>query len=219
VLAKGFLSAWWTAYQRGRMGFGSARNDLMVNPAYLADLLARGVVQAERPAKQIPLTEMRARIAATLQSVANAAMPGQAGPAGAHGLDFTRPFHDRRIVEFGLAVPEDLYVRAGRNRYLAFTAMRDVIPPEFRRRGRANNAMTPNIPALLDEMLPELRAEAARMRPDPRLGRYLNFDAIDKALEGSALDNKPRRIAGIVLATRGLAMGRYLEWFDRRNAG
>ncbi len=57
-------------------------------------------------------------------------------PAAARGLDLTRPFHDKRVVEFALAVPEDLYVRNGMNRYLARRALADVYPPEFQSRGR-----------------------------------------------------------------------------------
>jgi hypothetical protein len=37
----------------------------------------------------------------------------------AHGLEFTQPFHDERVVEFGLAIPEALYFKNGKTRYLA----------------------------------------------------------------------------------------------------
>ncbi len=217
VLTKAFFSRQWTAYRRWRLGFGDARNDMMINRAWLKDLMNRGAVGEDRPAAKVPVTEMRARIAVTQRTVANLALNSMTVPAGAHGLDFTRPFHDRRIVEFALAVPEDLYVRDGRNRYLAFRAMSDVFPPEFRRRGRANQPMTPNIPARIDKALPEFRAETERLRTNPRMARYLDFDAIARALSGSTLAAKPKDMVRIALAIRGVLVARRLEWFDRRN--
>ena len=47
------------------------------------------------------------------------------------GLERTQPYHDKRVVEFGLAVPEALYFKNGRARYLARAALKDLYPPEF----------------------------------------------------------------------------------------
>jgi asparagine synthase (glutamine-hydrolysing) len=43
--------------------------------------------------------------------------------AAAHGLEFTQPFHDKRVVELALAIPEKLHVRNGRDRNLARAAL------------------------------------------------------------------------------------------------
>ena len=99
------------------------------------------------------------------------------GPAGAgaiaaaaHGLDLTRPFHDKRVVELGLAIPEDLYVKHGLNRYLARRALADVYPPEFQSRGRRNEGVLGDI-LVLDPATPTLLAEADRRAASPRKAR------------------------------------------------
>lgn len=48
------------------------------------------------------------------------------------GLDQTCPFADRRVLEFCLSLPEVMFIRDGRKRWLARTAFRDLLPPEVR---------------------------------------------------------------------------------------
>ena len=67
-----------------------------------------------------------------------------ANAAAAHGLDVTRPLMDKRAVEFGLAIPEDLYVKNGRNRVLACRALADVYPAEFQTRSRDQDLLEPD---------------------------------------------------------------------------
>ena len=64
-----------------------------------------------------------------LQLVSDTASTSLSNETAARHMDLTRPFHDRRVVEFALAVPENLYVRDGYNRYLARAAMKDLYPP------------------------------------------------------------------------------------------
>src|SRR6202041_1671918 len=83
------------------------------------------------------LINARANIERALRRVQNVDTP--AGTFSArHGLEFTQPFHDKRVVELALAIPEDLYFRNGRHRYLARTALADVLPAEFQTRSWRN---------------------------------------------------------------------------------
>ncbi len=50
------------------------------------------------------------------------------------GLELRHPFFDRRLVEFLLALPDDLRMRHGRQRYLLRQACADVLPPPVRDR-------------------------------------------------------------------------------------
>jgi Asparagine synthase len=59
------------------------------------------------------------------------------------GLELTRPFHDKCVVELALAIPQDLYVKNGRNRYLACAAFKDIYPPEFQNHWRKNDDEIP----------------------------------------------------------------------------
>ncbi len=54
---------------------------------------------------------------------------GRALNAAANGLEFTQPFHDKRVVELALAIPEALQMRNGRDRDLARRALADIYPP------------------------------------------------------------------------------------------
>ena len=73
--------------------------------------------------------------------------PGIGMEAAYHGLDLTRPFHDKRVVELALAIPEELYVKNGRNRYLACMALKDIYPPEYQTRWRKNDDEIPGFSA------------------------------------------------------------------------
>jgi len=48
-----------------------------------------------------------------------------------NGLDFTLPFHDKRVVEFDPAIPEELYVKNGKTRHLARAALKDFYPRKY----------------------------------------------------------------------------------------
>ena len=71
------------------------------------------------------------RCCARLRNQQNVPAQGFSIPAARHGLEFTQPFHDKRVVEFGLAIPEELYVKNGKTRYLARAALKDLYPPEY----------------------------------------------------------------------------------------
>jgi asparagine synthase (glutamine-hydrolysing) len=77
---------------------------------------------------------MRKQMRHVLERVASAHGPGIGMEAARHGLELTRPFHNKRVVELALPIPEELYVKNGRNRYLACVALKDIYPPEFQTR-------------------------------------------------------------------------------------
>jgi asparagine synthetase B (glutamine-hydrolysing) len=44
------------------------------------------------------------------------------------GIDYTYPYLDQRIVEFGLSIPSTLYFKHGQSRYLYKKAIQDFMP-------------------------------------------------------------------------------------------
>jgi asparagine synthase (glutamine-hydrolysing) len=138
-----------------------------------------------------------------------------AGPAAAYGLELTRPFHDMRVVELGLAIPEDLYVKHGLNRYLARRALADVYPPEFQTRDRKNEGALGDTP-ILDFESPELLAEADRLAPSERFVGYFNFDQARRVL--AKPDRAGQGAADKNAAFRALLTARFIEWFGGENA-
>ncbi len=99
------------------------------------------------------------------------------------GLDLTRPFHDKRVVEFALAIPEALYVKGGRNRYLACMALADLYPPEFQVRSRRQDDRAPDLPAVVRKLEPDLLIEVERLSGNPHLARYVDFGVLKRRLQ------------------------------------
>ncbi len=102
--------------------------------------------------------------------------------AAAHGMDFSRPFHDRRVVELGLAIPESLEFRHGLERHLARHAFADILPPRLLARGPGNDAEEPDMFRMAKSEAPAALAEARRLDRDGRLSRYVDFDRIERTL-------------------------------------
>jgi len=192
--------------------FASALRDL--EGPYLAELRARNSVEKRPGADSIPITAMRASIRRVATKISRGAAPGGAIPAAAHGLDLTRPFHDKRVVELGLAIPEDLYVKNGLNRYLARRALADVYPPAFQRRGRRNEGILGDVTDM-DSATPELLAEVGRMAASPRLTPYFDFKQAQLILAETDSGNgsAPRKAA----ALRAMLAARFVEWFSGAN--
>jgi asparagine synthase (glutamine-hydrolysing) len=180
----------------------------------LAELRERDALAGPPPADAIASTAMRASIQRVATRISRGAAPGGAVPAAAHGLDLTRPFHDKRVVELALAVPEDLYVRNGMNRYLARRALADVYPPEFQSRGRKNEGILGDL-TVLETARPALLAEAERLGANPKLSRYFDFERARLILAdpGQSDRSSPHQAA----ALRALLAARFVEWFSGAN--
>ena len=91
----------------------------------------------------------------------------------AHGLETRVPLLDRRVVEFGLSLPERLKVRGTRTKYLLKHAMRSALPAVVRERAKQgfnapvstwmNNWQTAGVSERVDAVLPSARAQWARL--------------------------------------------------------
>ncbi len=157
----------------------------------------------------IPFAAMRALDRHLLNRQRRGAAPGWSIPTAAHGLELTRPFHDKRVAELGLAIPEELYVKNGINRYLARRALADVYPPEFQSRRRSNVGMLDEV-ALPDWTVPELQSEADRLGKSAKLSVYFDFARVRDYLNSPSVLKKN-------IALRALRTARFIEWFERPN--
>lgn len=135
--------------------------------------------------------------------------------AAAHGLDFTRPFHDRRVVELALAIPERLQFRDGQDRWLARQALADLLPRRLLESGPGNAPERPDMHAQLVRALPRALAE---LDPNGPAACYVDVEKLRRALAaGSGTDGRPLNLAALYAASRALVMARFINWFDRRN--
>jgi asparagine synthase (glutamine-hydrolysing) len=182
----------------------------------LDQLRRRSAGEAGPGVESIPFTAMRALSLDLATKVSRSFAATGAAPAGAHGLELTRPFHDKRVVELALAVPEDLYVKDGLSRYLARRALADVYPPEFRTRGRRNEGALGDAP-ILDLAAPELLAEADRLANGGRFADRFDFQRVRHAL--AAPDGTHAMAARKSAALKALLTARFVEWLSGANAG
>ena len=147
--------------------------------------------------------------------------PALAGSIAAarHGIEFTQPFHDKRVVEFGLAIPEDLYLKEGKERWLARKALADLYPPEFEARLPGNDDLGPDFLMMAKRVEPRVLAEIERMEKAGKLSKYFDFPRMRQMLtrrrvedhnSGNEYDTRQAQLAFLY--------ARYIEWFRGDNA-
>lgn len=144
--------------------------------------------------------------------------PSPANMAAWHGLDFTRPYHDIRIVELALAIPEHLQFRDGRERWLARTALADCLPPSLIARKPGNTPERPGQEAMFAEALPSGLAVLEEAGPDSAASRYVDLGKLRAAIAeaGSTAQGwrNPITTSG---AANSLLIARFVNWFSRGN--
>lgn len=76
---------------------------------------------------------------------------------GQYAIEYVYPYLDRRLIEFALALPSDLYYRNGKPRYLYNKALQGIIPrflfdkPKLPEKWRVTHLVQQRIKALTDE--------------------------------------------------------------------
>jgi asparagine synthase (glutamine-hydrolysing) len=154
-----------------------------------------------------------------LRAQQNYPAQGYSVSGAAHGLEFTQPFHDKRVVEFGLAIPEALYVKNGKTRYLARAALGDLYPPEYQDRPPGNDDLGPDFLMMAKRIEPRVLAEIDRMEKAGKLSRYFDFPrmramltrrTIEQHASGNEYDTRQAQLAFLT--------ARYIEWFRGDNA-
>jgi asparagine synthase (glutamine-hydrolysing) len=170
-----------------RRGFSPAWGDEPVAEDFARRMLAADAVDkatlrgASRPP---PLDVRRHMVDAFVRR-----MSRDSGDVMSHGLQRVQPFFDKRVVELALAVPADLHVKNGRNRYLACRALKDLFPPEFQTRSRKNDDQIPDFQRIVKSVERQLLAELERMEACEAMGRYFDFAKIRKLLAARGPDD------------------------------
>lgn len=202
------LLPWWM--QRWRVRRSRRWQGLPVRAGFVEQ-----VAQPPRHESPGPI-DMRGRMVATLDLVRHGS--GSAAAYARHGLVLTRPFHDKRVVELALAIPQDLYVKDGRNRYLACAALRDVYPAEFQQRSRSRDDLFPDFQAAIHRVKPSIMEDLARMEASAPLAAMIDFPRLRALLDArSPDDHKSGWEAETQAAMNAYAIARYVEWFRRDN--
>lgn len=191
--------------------------DRPIDPEFAQTLFAEGQIDPWE-ARLEGVNSMREQMRVMLDRVASRFDAAGPADAAAHGLELTRPFHDKRVVELGLAIPESLYVKQGRNRYLACAALKDLYPREFQTRSRKNDDEIPDFLRMAKAIEPQLLADIARMEQSESLSRMIDFDKLRALLSAREMDDHEsgweqetqRALSAYLVA-------RYVEWERRDN--
>ena len=209
------LPSTWRKWRAKRLPWA----DQPIDRAFAERLIADGVVNpAHLRTAACSQTAMRHNIAATLDRVV-AMGSGGGDHAARHGLTLTRPFHDKRVVELALAIPEDLYLREGRNRYLACRALADVYPVEFQTRHRRNDDEIPDFQAMVARIKPRLLDDIARLERSESLSAMIDFAKIRCLLDVRGPDDHNSGWEEETqVALGGYMVARMVEAFRRENS-
>jgi len=207
----------WLAHARSSRANGLAMfgPTMPVSKAILADSRRRG---AKSRHQRKPLASQRDGMLNTLRSQQNGPALAGSTAAARHGLEFTQPFHDKRVVEFGLAIPEDLYMKQGKERWLARNALADVYPPEYQERLPGNDDLGPDFLTMAKRVEPRVLAEIDRMEKAGKLNDRFDFVRMRKMLTRRRLED---HASGNEYDTRqaqlAFLQARYIEWFRGDN--
>jgi asparagine synthase (glutamine-hydrolysing) len=205
LLARWYFGHWWRP------------EEYPIETAFLQRLLRDGDITPKRSIGDIPMRAMRRLSLHFAAQHQRQSRPSRATPAASFGLELTRPMIDKRVVEFGLAVPEHLYVKRGRNRHLARTALADVYPPEFQTRIGPNDRTTPDMPARIDAALPGLIAEADRLAANAKVAAYIDFAKVRSLLSPRGPVMAPANLRKRRFAVYALMLARHMEWLSGDN--
>jgi len=130
------------------------------------------------------------------------------------GIDVRDPTCDKRLMEFCLSIPDDQYVRNGRDRWLIRRAMKDIMPSivlDEKRRGRQAADVGRRVLVHYEETETTLQ----QIEKSPLAGRYLDLPLMRRTLSLARknLDAKATGDLGTIFL-RGLMAGRFLMRFE-----
>lgn len=179
-------------------------------------LFAHGIVDARR-LRLFGMRHLRwdALQMATLRRMMTMA-PGYESIAAWQGTMLTRPFHDKRIVEFALALPPHLLFRNGASRYLARQLFGDRLAPTTLERLRGNDTPYPDAFDMALSVAPRAIADAHALAGSGRGSTFVDLDkaaARLKAPLGKTLGERRTYLAAI----EAVVTARFVAWFERSN--
>ncbi len=178
-------------------------------------LLAEGVIEPFTP---VPYHQRRNSLEDRLSLfdfLRHRTEPVFGAEATQNGLVQTRPMMDKRLIEFGLAIPLELQVVRGQDRYLARRALGDVLPPSFRTRPSGHESLAPLMHESLRAALPHIRAEVERMRENTVLQEWFDLDRMATELSGEPEDVFPEGRQSYLLVA--YACARFIASVKRLN--
>jgi len=142
-----------------------------------------------------------------------------AGQSYVTGCDLRDPLGDRRLVEFCLALPDEIWQQGGQPRSFARAVLRDRLPPEVadnQKRGYQNGDWFHRLTLLR----PTFLAELERLEASPAVRRMIDLPRIRAIAENWPADADAamaRDAEMLDIFGRGIHYGRFIRWVEGSN--
>jgi len=202
-----------------RRGFAPLWTRFPINRVYARALLRAGVVRAQNIRGSYRLRGAnRTWMLRVLEKQRCGTSVVPATICGTMGIEFTRPFHDRRVVELALGLPESLYFRNGRYRHLARCALAGLVPREILEAKSPNGAFEPDYRSMRSQLLAQAVVDARRLEQDAYLRERIDFARVKKILDRSRR-RADEPASATAHALQAITVARFLKWHERRNHG
>ena len=137
-----------------------------------------------------------------------------------HGYELRNPLADPRLVEFCLNVPEEHYLRDGRQRALQRDAIADRVPPEI----YGNYKIGEQVPEWFSRLSARrdgVLADIERIARSPLASRAIDVDGLRRAARNWPADAQAANAAGPKFRyglPRAVNLGNFICWFEGGNA-
>ena len=130
----------------------------------------------------------------------------------AYRLALRDPTMDKRVIEFCLSLPENQYVRNGRNRFLLRRAMDGILPDKVRKNDTVRGRQSADLAQRLQPCWPELTFEIKNIGFYKAEREYLDIEKIQKGLvEFKSLNDDASDDPKLIMLIRSLIFSRFLR--------
>lgn len=130
----------------------------------------------------------------------------------AHRMLERDPTMDKRVIEFCLSVPEDQYVRYGRERNLIRRAMAGIVPDKVRLNETVRGVQGADWAQRLEPQWPEIKDEISKIGELPAEREYLDIEKIQRELKKyNTLEIDAAGDHGLRMLMRSLIFSRFLR--------
>ena len=135
------------------------------------------------------------------------------------GLDTPDPTGDLRLVKFCHALPGEKVLRRGQSRRLVRESLLGLLPEKIRTR-TLYESQGADLCLRMDPLRTEIGDILAQFRSSSRLKRYLDLPRLSLLWktwdEREQSNSYPRFLTEQQVLARGLVIGSFLQWFDRK---
>ncbi|KJS17969.1 MAG: hypothetical protein VR69_02805 [Peptococcaceae bacterium BRH_c4b] len=131
----------------------------------------------------------------------------------AHGVALRDPTMDKRVIDFCLSMPENQYVRDGRERFILRRAMAGILPDKVRLNETVRGKQSADLAQRLQPCWPEVTAELKNIGAREAEREYLNIAKIREGLTKiSTLNEYEADDPNLRMLIRSLIFSRFLKY-------